>query len=129
MKDYTPQKLKAISNLQNKGFAVTFVQKTVHDSGYDSDGNLIDPEDNPADASVSGFGVKLNYSPKDFSSSMNSDSANIEHGDCKLIFACENGVVKVGMITTIDGEEWRVINPNPFQPASVIIYYEVQLRR
>jgi len=129
MKDYTPARTKAILSIKNKGFAVTFTQKTVHDSGYDSNGNSIDPEDNPENISVSGFGVKLNYESKDYSSSQDSNSTNIIHGDCKLIFSCESGEVFPGMETTIDGEKWRVINPNAFQPSGVIIYYEIQLRR
>ena len=73
------------------------------------------------DVTISGDGIKLQYKK------MEVDGVSVIMGDCKLKFVGEAPVI--GMITTVDGEEWRVMQPNPVTPAGTNLLYDVQLRR
>lgn len=70
-----------------------------------------------------GFAVISNFNLKD------SDQNNlIEVGD-KILLATPSLKLEKGSIVTINGGEWKVENPNPIQPASMIVLYKAHVRR
>lgn len=54
------------------------------------------------------------------------DGTLIRQGDARLLV---DGSPDVGDTVTRDGEDWRVININPLQPAGVLVYTEAQVRK
>ncbi len=87
--------------------------------GYDSNGDPLPPQPS---VEISGSGVKLDYTISE------KESSAIQAGDAKLLFST-TGSPQVGMLVEIDGEDWRIIQPNPLQPAGVIVMYSMQVRR
>lgn len=87
--------------------------------GYDENGDPVVPSPS---SEVSGNGVKLNYTLSEM------DNSSIKSGDAKLLFSTE-GKPEIGMLVDIDGETWRVVKPNPLQPAGITILYSMQVRR
>ncbi len=70
-----------------------------------------------------GFAVITNFNLRD------SDQNNlIETGD-KILLAMPSLQLTEGSIVTVNGEEWKVENPNPIQPASTIVLYKAHVRR
>ncbi|KFC95719.1 phage protein [Leminorella grimontii ATCC 33999 = DSM 5078] len=67
-------------------------------------------------------GVKAEYSPHEI------DGTVILTGDIRVTFKAEPEI-KVGDVVDIDSVKWRVMQPNPIKPASLVLCYKAQLRR
>ncbi|EKM5720980.1 hypothetical protein WIC93_09775 [Enterobacter cloacae] len=66
-------------------------------------------------------GVITEYSSREI------DGSLIATGDKKLAATYETEV-RIGDIIDINGQKWRVVQPNPVKPADVLISYNIQLR-
>ena len=66
-------------------------------------------------------GVITEYSSREI------DGSLIATGDKKLAATFETEV-RIGDIIDIDGQKWRVVQPNPVKPADMLISYNIQLR-
>lgn len=73
--------------------------------------------------SITGVGVKLNYQNSEI------DGALIQAGDAKIILEPTAEPPENGMTTTIDGNEWRVMDFMPLAPADTVVVYTLQVRR
>lgn len=67
-------------------------------------------------------GVKAEYSPREI------DGTVILTGDIRLTFKAEPEI-KIGDVVDIDGAKWRVVQPNPVKPATLVLCHKAQLRR
>ncbi|WP_275150687.1 hypothetical protein [Citrobacter koseri] len=67
-------------------------------------------------------GVKAEYTPHEI------DGTVILTGDIRLTFKAEPEI-KAGDVVDIDSAKWRVIQPNPVKPATLVLCYRAQLRR
>lgn len=73
------------------------------------------------DTTIKIIGVKTEYKPHQI------DGKNILSGDVQLTCTYETPV-QVGDVFDIDGQRWRVENPWPSKPASILLCYKLQLR-
>lgn len=73
------------------------------------------------DTLISVVGVQTSYKPHEI------DGKTILTGD-KQIVATADTEVRVGDILMLDGQRWRVENPWPVKPATLLICYRIQLR-
>lgn len=72
-------------------------------------------------------GVRFSYGPRQTQYPSELTSSLIQAGDVKLMCTADSEI-KVGDFVIMNGQKWRVVSPNPFQPADIVIYYELQLR-
>lgn len=73
------------------------------------------------DITINGEGVKTSYRKSEV------DGQSVIFGDCKLVYVGD--APEIGMVTVINGESWRVMQPNAVNPAGITLLYNVQLRR
>lgn len=73
--------------------------------------------------SIAGQGVKLNYQNSEI------DGTLIQAGDAKIILEATSEPPENGMLITIDGSEWRVMDWSPLAPADTVVIYTIQARR
>lgn len=66
-------------------------------------------------------GVKTEYAPGEI------DGTVIVNGDVQIVFTSEQEI-KIGDVVDIDGTAYRIVNPNPAKPASLVLCYKAQLR-
>lgn len=66
-------------------------------------------------------GVKTEYTPGEI------DGTVIVNGDVRIVFTAEQEI-KIGDVVDIDGTAYRVVNPHPAKPASLVLCYKAQLR-
>lgn len=118
-KDYSRNKASADRMIQKFGQALTFTLKADNSDGFDEFGDSEAPD---APTTVDGYGVKLDYESGEI------DGKNVISGDAKLLISTD-GVIVANMTTIINGETWRIVKPNPLEPADVLIMYESQIRR
>lgn len=55
------------------------------------------------------------------------DGTVIVNGDVQIVFTSEQEI-KIGDVVDIDGTAYRIVNPNPAKPASLVLCYKAQLR-
>lgn len=100
-------------------FGAPCTLSTQAQTGYDGLGN---PISIPA-ASITGTGVKLNYSKSEI------DGSVIQMGDAKFLLSTR-AVPLIDMRVTLAGEVWRVISVSPLAPDSTdVVFYTLQLRK
>ena len=120
MSDFYQGKADLATRLITKrGQPISMTKKGKPAGGRDPITGLPTPAE--PDVTISGHGIKLSYTKAEV------DGESVIFGDCKLKFVGETPII--GMITTIDGEDWRVMKPNPLTPAGITLLYDVQLRR
>lgn len=73
--------------------------------------------------SISGKGVILDYSNGEI------DGTVIQSGDSRVILEATDGEPAVGMIATINGRNWRIMDWSPLAPAGTTVINTIQLRR
>ena len=67
------------------------------------------------------IGLREEYKPSEI------DGTRIVAGDVK--FLCQAvKQVKVGDLVNLNGTDYRVVNPNPLQPAGTTLLFQLQLR-
>lgn len=100
-------------------FGAPCTLSTQAQTGYDGLGNPI----NTPSVSITGTGVKLNYSKSEI------DGSVIQMGDAKFILSTR-AVPLIDMRVTLAGEVWRVVSVMPLSPDSVtVVMYTLQLRK
>lgn len=57
------------------------------------------------------------------------DGTNIKLGDVKIMFQAGVGAPLIGDQLRFSGVTYRVMEPNPFSPAGVDLFYDIQCRR
>lgn len=119
-KDYTKLKNLAIKLLEKYGVEITFTLPSMKRGNYNT---ATSTNSGIADIVIRGIGVKL-----DFTIGEKKNSSILE-GDKKIIFASYDGEeLKNGMITTIDGIEYIVVDPGPLRPANTTVINFAQVR-
>ena len=67
------------------------------------------------------IGLREEYKPSEI------DGARIVAGDVKFLCRAVEQL-RVGDLVNLDGTDYRVINPNPLQPAGTTMLFQLQLR-
>lgn len=67
------------------------------------------------------IGLREEYKPSEI------DGTRIVAGDVKFLCQAVKHV-KVGDLVSLNGTDYRVINPNPLQPAGATMLFQLQLR-
>lgn len=73
------------------------------------------------DLSFTSTGVRTDYRPGEI------DGTVILNGDVRIVFTADSEL-RVGDMVSIDGKQYRIINPNPVKPATLLLCYRAQLR-
>lgn len=116
--DYAKSAQTARRLLAKFGKPMTFtLADTVEDGPPGVGGNVVPGR------SITGQGVKLNYQNSEI------DGALIQSGDAKIILEATGEPPENGMTTTIDGNEWRVMDFMPLAPADTVVIHTLQVRR
>ena len=76
-----------------------------------------------AGRSITGVGVKLDYDNREI------DGTVIQTGDARVLLEATSEPPENGMLLTIAGNEWRVENWQPLEPADTVVLYTLQVRR
>lgn len=114
---YLPQQAAADRLIAKFGAPCTL--STQAQTGYDGLGN---PINTPA-VSISGAGVKLNYSKSEI------DGSVIQMGDAKFLLSTR-AIPQIDMRVMLAGEVWRVVAVDTLAPSSAdVILYTLQLRK
>lgn len=74
------------------------------------------------DQIFSGTGVKTDYQPYEI------DGSLIKTGDIRIVFQADPEI-KIGDLVTVDGAQYRVVQPNPVKPADLTLCFKAQMRR
>lgn len=115
---YTEMQDLAQELLEDFGAPVTLTKEGSAGGGYDADGNVQAPV---ASVSVTGVGATAEYMTSEI------DGTVIQSGDAKLIY--KGGAPLIGMLVTLSGIKWRVVNIRPTWPAQIVTHYNLQLRK
>jgi len=73
--------------------------------------------------SITGVGVKLDYDNREI------DGTVIQTGDARVLIEATNEPPENGMTLSIAGNQWRVENRQPLEPADIVVMYTLQIRR
>lgn len=112
--NYTGLKRKVNQRIKKFGMTVTVTRPGSVDRG-DGDEVVIPP------TSFDVIGLREEYKPREI------DGTRIVAGDVR--FLCQAvKQVKVGDLVNLNGTDYRVVNPNPLQPAGTTLLFQLQLR-
>lgn len=117
--NYAAIATKTLATIKRNGKPVTLNRSSgaVHDPATGiSTGNSITP--------FAGFGLEVSFEQKLVAGS------DIETNVKRLLVAFQDGAIApvVGSDTiTVDGSDWTLLKANPVSPASVVLYYEVEV--
>lgn len=115
---YAEMQVVAQELLTDFGQPVTLIIEGSAGGGYDASG---DPLPATPDVSVVGVGAALDYTLNEI------DGTVIQSGDCKLLY--KGDAPQIGMVVTLLGNKWRVIDVMPLQPGGIVVMYTCQLRK
>ncbi|WP_140920997.1 hypothetical protein [Limnobaculum xujianqingii] len=73
------------------------------------------------DQAFNAIGVRTDYKPSEI------DGSVIINGDVRIVFTAETEL-QIGDLVLVDGKQYRIVEPNPVKPASLLICYRTQLR-
>lgn len=73
------------------------------------------------DQTFNAIGVRTDYKPSEI------DGSVIINGDVRIAFTA-SPELQIGDLVLIDGKKYRIVEPNPIKPASILISYRAQLR-
>lgn len=73
--------------------------------------------------SITGVGVKLDYDNAEI------DGTVIQTGDARVLLEATSEPPANNMTLTIAGNQWRVENWQPLEPADTVVMYTLQIRR
>lgn len=119
-KDYTKLKNLADRLLEKYGTEITFTMPSLKRGNYNP---ATSRNVGVADVVIKGVGVKLDFTINE------KKNSSILEGDKKIIFSSYDGSeLKNGMITTIDGIEYIVVDPGPLRPANITVVNFAQVR-
>lgn len=119
-KDYDKLKKLALRLLEKYGKEIVFKMPSKKRGAYNP---LLASNVGISDIVVTGLGVSLDYTIQEKSNS------SILESDKKVIFASYDGSeIKTGMITTIDGIDYIVVDPAPLRPADTTVINFAQVR-
>jgi hypothetical protein len=117
-KDYTKLKLMARKMLTKYGKEIVFTMPSLKRGAYNPATSL---NVGIADITCTGVGVKLAFTTAEKA------NKSILENDQKIIFESDD-TLEVGMVTTIDGIEYLVVDPAPLCPADLTVIYFAQVR-
>lgn len=73
------------------------------------------------DESFVATGVRVEYAVQEV------DGQRVLAGDIRIVFTADEALL-VGDMVSVDGVAYRIVAPNPIQPADEVICYRAQLR-
>lgn len=66
-------------------------------------------------------GVRSDYKPFEV------DGTTIQGGDVRIVFTADAELL-VGDVVEVDGRAFRIVEPNPVKPSTLVLCYRAQLR-
>ncbi|WP_034913024.1 hypothetical protein [Erwinia sp. 9145] len=73
------------------------------------------------DSIFTAVGVRTEYAPSEI------DGSLIKAGDTRIVFSADTDLV-IGDMVLVDEKQYRIVQPNPVKPASLVLCYKAQLR-